>query len=165
MQLHHHHHHHRQQQQKQQQQNQLERGGQRIHHEKYNNLTSVFAKVSDETVLAMKQRAMKPIVHLDPAESLQVDMNALYHGSTNNRNAFDLPVRPPWSYSDSKEQLDTREEAYFKKWVEQVYAAASDSTEGDQLQDFSSPSSVSSLSFFEHNLEVWRQLWRVAEVS
>ncbi len=51
----------------------------------------------------------------------------------------------------SKAELEAAECAYFRSWVQSIYAAAE--------------SSPSHLSFFEQNLEVWRQLWRVCEMA
>uniref|UniRef100_A0A8B9PGA2 GNL1 protein n=1 Tax=Apteryx owenii TaxID=8824 RepID=A0A8B9PGA2_APTOW len=52
---------------------------------------------------------------------------------------LDFPRRPPWSYSMSREELLRREEAAFR--------------------------GGGALAPFEHNLETWRQLWRVLEMS
>ncbi|KAJ1928621.1 hypothetical protein IWQ60_001875 [Tieghemiomyces parasiticus] len=62
---------------------------------------------------------------------------------------IDIPVRPPWNPSDSKARLDAAEATYLEKWIQSVFEAYD----------------PSQLSFFEKNLEVWRQLWRVAEIS
>ncbi|KAJ3212007.1 Guanine nucleotide-binding-like protein 1 [Dinochytrium kinnereticum] len=62
---------------------------------------------------------------------------------------IDFPKRPPWSRSELKEELEAKEEKSFDEWMKRIYASWD--AEG--------------LSFFEHNLEVWRQLWRVVEIS
>ncbi|MBN3309624.1 GNL1 protein, partial [Amia calva] len=49
----------------------------------------------------------------------------------------------------SKEQLLAREERAFREYLDSVY----------------SQFKPSALSYFEHNLETWRQLWRVLEMS
>eukprot|EP01090_Pellita_catalonica_P020729 TRINITY_DN7537_c0_g1_i1.p1 TRINITY_DN7537_c0_g1~~TRINITY_DN7537_c0_g1_i1.p1 ORF type:complete len:412 (-),score=68.66 TRINITY_DN7537_c0_g1_i1:647-1855(-) len=49
----------------------------------------------------------------------------------------------------NKEKLERNEEKYFKKWLAQIYA--------QYMRD--------RLNYFEHNIEVWRQLWRVVERS
>jgi hypothetical protein len=59
-----------------------------------------------------------------------------------------LPERPPWDYSMKKEQIDQNEQEVLKNWLESVYSH-----------------DRSTLNHFEHNLEVWRQLWRVCEMS
>ena len=83
--------------------------------------------------------------------------------------SIDMPKRPPWTAGESKEELEQREEHYFAAWKDEVY----------------SKHPAAELSYFEHNLEVgqnmivvaapickltvscqvWRQLWRVAEIS
>eukprot|EP01012_Entosiphon_sulcatum_P040396 TRINITY_DN54046_c0_g1_i1.p1 TRINITY_DN54046_c0_g1~~TRINITY_DN54046_c0_g1_i1.p1 ORF type:complete len:773 (-),score=136.51 TRINITY_DN54046_c0_g1_i1:64-2382(-) len=60
-----------------------------------------------------------------------------------------LPTRPDWDAHMSKEEVEQREEVEFKKWLKAVVTTFG----GKQL------------SYFERNLEVWRQLWRVLEMS
>lgn len=59
---------------------------------------------------------------------------------------YNMPRRPPWRYDESVANVDRREMDYLKDWIKTV-----ESTDGN--------------SFFEHNLETWRQLWRVLERS
>lgn len=58
----------------------------------------------------------------------------------------DMPKRPPWDFSMSKEQLDLREQRYFTEYLKGM-------------------AKLSDVSYFELNLETWRQLWRVLEMS
>jgi ribosome biogenesis GTPase A len=60
-----------------------------------------------------------------------------------------MPVRPQWAYEDGPEALDAREVAAFAAWTTQLHATHA----------------RESLSRYERNLEVWRQLWRTSEVS
>ena len=60
-----------------------------------------------------------------------------------------MPLRPQWTYEDGPEALDARETASFAAW-------------NDELQK---AHAHESLSRYERNLEVWRQLWRTSEVS
>ena len=64
-----------------------------------------------------------------------------------------VPTRPHWSPGGltSKESLEATERVHFTTWLHSIYSAAS----GDPDR----------LSFFEQNLEVWRQLWRVGEMA
>lgn len=50
----------------------------------------------------------------------------------------------------TREQLEESENNYFQSWIKETYGKFQDRDK---------------LSFFEHNLEVWRQLWRVCEIS
>lgn len=49
----------------------------------------------------------------------------------------------------TKEQVESQEELVFQTWLKTIYATHD----------------LHKLSYFEHNLNVWRQLWRVVEVS
>ncbi|GLD95238.1 hypothetical protein PINS_up003882 [Pythium insidiosum] len=60
---------------------------------------------------------------------------------------LDHPRRPAWDYRMSKEKLDTNESVMFDQWLVAIH----DKYEHEQLNHF------------EHNLEVWRELWRVTE--
>ncbi|XP_012282012.1 guanine nucleotide-binding protein-like 1 [Orussus abietinus] len=58
---------------------------------------------------------------------------------------IDLPKRPPWDYNMSKVQLDLREQRYFTEYLKNI-------------------ETLKNISYFELNLETWRQLWRVLEM-
>ncbi|KAM0746380.1 P-loop containing nucleoside triphosphate hydrolase protein [Meredithblackwellia eburnea MCA 4105] len=82
------------------------------------------------------------------------------------------PKRPKWSYNSTKREVEKNEEGYFAKWLRETDGILKDARRGrrttldqqewgqeDEEQQDSSPT------FFERNLQVWRQLWRVCEVS
>lgn len=87
----------------------------------------------------------KPINQLDPSEWRSVSLDT-YYGI-----GIDIPTRPQWSHEMNKEELEAAEQKHFKDWIDGVYAHVG--------------SDRSRLSYFEHNLEVWRQLWRVCEMA
>ncbi|XP_065161494.1 guanine nucleotide-binding protein-like 1 [Atheta coriaria] len=62
---------------------------------------------------------------------------------------LDFPKRPKWSYDISKDVLESQEQRYFTEY----------------LKDLEEKVSWKDQSFFEINLETWRQLWRVLEMS
>ncbi|KAJ1674715.1 hypothetical protein EV182_002716 [Spiromyces aspiralis] len=62
---------------------------------------------------------------------------------------IDIPTRPPWTFDMTKEQVEHREREYFERWLRKI----------DELK------AADKISLFEKNLEVWRQLWRVVEIS
>lgn len=64
---------------------------------------------------------------------------------------FDLPKRPSWSFTMKKEVVLANEERQFFKYVTALEKAHYDD--------------MRHLSVFELNLETWRQLWRVLELS
>ncbi len=88
---------------------------------------------------------ISPIESL-PRNSLEVSFEDI-HGDTND--FFTIPVRPRWEYEMTKEFLEENERLYFKNWLKNIYQR----------------SDLNELSYFEHNIEVWRQLWRVCEIS
>ncbi|KAL6045209.1 Guanine nucleotide-binding protein-like 1 [Balamuthia mandrillaris] len=65
------------------------------------------------------------------------------------RQFISMPKRPAWNYNMSKQQLERNEQQYFEHWLDTIYK--------NYPQE--------RLNWFEHNLEVWRQLWRVIERS
>eukprot|EP00912_Choanoflagellata_sp_UC4_P002065 UC4_evm7s1315 len=62
---------------------------------------------------------------------------------------LDFPKRPSWNYAMSKDAVEKQEENYFNEY----------------LTDIHNGFPADRLSAFEHNLETWRQLWRVLEFS
>ncbi|KAJ2455427.1 hypothetical protein EV183_000759 [Coemansia sp. RSA 2336] len=108
-----------------------------------NKLTSQFDKLSRVEIEANKERSMKPLKRLDPEDGLIMSFDQAYSADV------DIPVRPNWEYGESKEQVEERELNYFNEWLE-------------RLQESKDESAVS---LYEKNLEVWRQLWRVVEIS
>ncbi|KAI0931779.1 hypothetical protein AcW2_000590 [Taiwanofungus camphoratus] len=90
------------------------------------------------------------------------------------------PKRPKWRYDMSKKEVEMNEEGLFKKWLSQTDAALTDwcsvtGPQQDSVQNIGQKSEVQQRSVptempraptsFERNLEVWRQLWRVTEIS
>ncbi|KAI8902347.1 P-loop containing nucleoside triphosphate hydrolase protein [Globomyces pollinis-pini] len=108
------------------------------------NLVSQFTRLSPQELEIKKKLALNPIQSLD-SSALIVDLNTYYP----IKNQIDFPKRPKWSKEMSKIELETNEQIYFDDWLKSI-------TKTYQNQD---------LSFFEHNLQVWRQLWRTLEIS
>ncbi|KAF8634956.1 hypothetical protein AX15_000682 [Amanita polypyramis BW_CC] len=95
---------------------------------------------------------------------------ALYN--INNRQdlpRLTCPRRPKWRFDMSKKEVEHNEEGLFKKWLEQTDEQLRIWQESDTPQFQGPQQAVSnpprSPSYFERNLEVWRQLWRVTEIS
>ncbi|KAI8068633.1 hypothetical protein BC940DRAFT_298669 [Gongronella butleri] len=108
-------------------------------------LVSSFEKLSTATIRQAQLDSMQPFVRL-PKTSLEF-------GVRDCQPVIDFPKRPEWSYDLTKEQLDDQEQKAFKQWKERVYETYGNRDDGRQL------------SWFEQNIEVWRQLWRVLEIS
>ncbi|KAI9057718.1 hypothetical protein FKP32DRAFT_1689029 [Trametes sanguinea] len=92
------------------------------------------------------------------------------------------PRRPKWRYDMSKNEVEANEQGLFRKWLEQTDAAVNawcsveDTTEQDKkAQSQPQPQEPEGTkepeemphapTSFERNLEVWRQVWRVTEIS
>ncbi|XP_072406252.1 guanine nucleotide-binding protein-like 1 [Chiloscyllium punctatum] len=102
-------------------------------------------KESREEIERRKKVVQEKIVELIPETELEVDIVDIYKPGS----VLDFPKRSPWSYTMTKEQLLVQEEKAFREYLDKIYRAF------DPMK----------LSYFEHNLETWRQLWRVLEMS
>ncbi|KAL1410090.1 hypothetical protein Q8F55_004093 [Vanrija albida] len=71
-----------------------------------------------------------------------------------------IPARPKFRYGQTKKEVEKNEEGVYKKWLGATRATLDDWVLGEG--DDGWPVSPS---WFETNLEVWRQLWRVTESS
>lgn len=68
------------------------------------------------------------------------------------------PKRPKWRYDQSKLEVERNEEGLFERWLAQTDAAIERWQNSDDPKTSSSPMPRST-SYFERNLEVWRQLY------
>ncbi|KAK7466005.1 hypothetical protein BaRGS_00037442 [Batillaria attramentaria] len=103
-----------------------------------------FLKITPEEMRQRKKAARKPLTKVKE-DDLEISMESV-HGSD---ESLDFPKRPPWNFSLTKTQLEQQEQDYFHEYLQTMLTS-------HKLQD---------LSFFELNLETWRQLWRVTEIS
>lgn len=104
-----------------------------------------FEKESREEVEKRKKIAREKILEPTAEQDLEVDIDNIYP----EERGLDFPRRPSWHYGMSREELLRKEEKSFKDYLEALH----------------SRNPPGSLSHFEHNLETWRQLWRVLEMS
>nr|XP_034380636.1 guanine nucleotide-binding protein-like 1 isoform X2 [Arvicanthis niloticus] len=104
-----------------------------------------FERDSREEVERRKRAAREQVLQPVSAEVLELDIREVYQPGS----VLDFPRRPPWSYEMSKEQLMSQEERSFQEYLGKIHGAYT----------------AEKLSYFEHNLETWRQLWRVLEMS
>jgi hypothetical protein len=80
-----------------------------------------------------------------------------------NREPLSCPKRPKWRFDMSKKEVEHNEQGVFKKWLGQTDLSLTEWNTGRE-PDLSKPSAEASLappvspSYFERNLEVWRQL-------
>jgi hypothetical protein len=79
-----------------------------------------------------------------------------------NPESLSCPKRPKWRFDMSKKEVEHNEEGVFKKWLEQTdlsFAEWNTSRESDSSEPSAEiPATPASPSYFERNLEVWRQL-------
>ncbi|KZT02411.1 P-loop containing nucleoside triphosphate hydrolase protein [Laetiporus sulphureus 93-53] len=146
------------------------------------------AKFLEETrVLAAKLPLIRPI---SPEAAILSDAGE--HAAPRSRLApqaadadgqiemnLTCPSRPKWRYDMSKREVEANEEGLFRKWLAQTDAAVnawcspvSEAEPADNIAEkgknvestpeLEMPHAPTS---FERNLEVWRQLWRVTEIS
>ena len=97
----------------------------------------IFQKESKEEIMKNKEIVRKPLQMVDPKE-LEINFFP---------DSCDYPSRPTWDSKMSKDQVESNEAKYFRKYVNDV-----------MIQN------EQNLSYFELNLETWRQLWRVTEM-
>nr|CAD7427509.1 unnamed protein product [Timema monikensis] len=101
-----------------------------------------FHKETEAELQASKELARKTIVPV-PESELEVAIEDYFLPE------LDFPKRPPWSIDMTRAQLESREHRYFTEYISKLE------------EKFS----WKELSYFELNLETWRQLWRVLEMS
>ncbi|GJJ79052.1 large subunit GTPase 1 [Entomortierella parvispora] len=105
-------------------------------------LRSVFMRRSAVDIENSRRDSMKPL-ELVPECELEVSFENMFP------SVIGFPKRPEWDYSMSREELEKNERNMFDEWMDSIYNRYP----------------AEELSYFEHNLEVWRQLWRVLEIS
>uniref|UniRef100_A0A7N4NMT0 Guanine nucleotide-binding protein-like 1 n=1 Tax=Sarcophilus harrisii TaxID=9305 RepID=A0A7N4NMT0_SARHA len=104
-----------------------------------------FERESREEVQRRKKAARQQVLKPVSEKSLELDIGDIYRPGSN----LDFPRRPSWNYEMSREQLMSQEERSFQEYLDKIHGSYT----SEQL------------SYFEHNLETWRQLWRVLEMS
>ncbi|KAG9089554.1 hypothetical protein FS749_001238 [Ceratobasidium sp. UAMH 11750] len=126
-------------------------------------LVSSFLKPSAEFLEASKKAAATDVFVRPVPEASRI----LSVGVGNEGEGLECPRRPKWRYEMSKKEVEKNEEGLFTKWIAQM-----DETINTWRQDniiHPTPNSNSGIlpapTYYERNLEVWRQLWRVCELS
>ncbi|OCH94706.1 P-loop containing nucleoside triphosphate hydrolase protein [Obba rivulosa] len=142
-------------------------------------LQSSFVKVPPEFLQHTRQLASTlPLTRPIPPEvAILADLGepAQINEDGPQRPTLTCPKRPKWRYDMSKKEVEMNEEGLFKKWLSQTdvevnarysQPVAQPSPEDGQVakaeEQISMPHAPTS---YERNLEVWRQLWRVTEIS
>ncbi|RLU14720.1 hypothetical protein DMN91_012607 [Ooceraea biroi] len=103
-----------------------------------NRFALQFFQESKEELQKRKERAFQSIEFISLKDQ---EVSDKYYPS-----GMDMPKRPPWDFGMTKQQLEMKEQRYFTEYLGKM-------------------EELDSLSYFELNLETWRQLWRVLEMS
>ena len=101
-----------------------------------------FFEESPEELKKRREESRKPFEFLSDSD-LEVSVEELFKSG----QSLDLPKRPEWDFNMSVAQLEANEQKYFRQYLDAIVATNE------------------RLSYFELNLETWRQLWRVLEMS
>lgn len=101
-----------------------------------------FFAESNEEIRIKKEQARSLLLPVQEKD-LDIDCNHFFE------DKLDFPKRPAWNFDLSKEELEAQENRYFHEYLKKI-------EENYDLRE---------LSYFELNLETWRQLWRVLEIS
>ncbi|XP_023649917.1 guanine nucleotide-binding protein-like 1 isoform X1 [Paramormyrops kingsleyae] len=104
-----------------------------------------FERESKEEIERRKGVARERILRSVAEKDLEMDINDIYPAE----KRLDFPRRPSWHYGMAREELLRKEEKSFREFLTALHGR----------------NELRSLSHFEHNLETWRQLWRVLEMS
>ncbi len=113
---------------------------------KSNHLRTVFRKDTTKEIFRGTMNATLPVKLPKTNEHLRCSRSL---ADVSEKRHPPMPKRPDWQ-NLSAAALEDLESSKFQTWKESVYDSV------DCIED---------LNHFEHNLEVWRQLWRVLERS
>lgn len=105
-----------------------------------NKLVTIFEKETKEEVEARKKKGYLPL-----------DMyhrNHPWWENIESETVIEMPKRPEWTYKMTADKLEEQERKGYEEWMKNI------------LHQYGPR-----LNYFEKNLEVWRQLWRVLEKS
>ncbi|KAF8601025.1 P-loop containing nucleoside triphosphate hydrolase protein [Ceratobasidium sp. AG-I] len=126
-------------------------------------LVSSFLKPSAEFLEASKQAAAtKPLERPVPESARILGVGV---GEVEDQGLI-CPRRPKWRYEMTKNEVEKNEQGQFEKWIAQTddTITAWRKTNMIPLPD-SDDRILPAPTYYERNIEVWRQLWRVCELS
>ncbi|WVQ70681.1 hypothetical protein IAR50_000203 [Cryptococcus sp. DSM 104548] len=130
-------------------------------------LQSKFIALSSDYVVRTRELAYAlPLERPLPASSAEFPLGILEDRDPERR--LTCPARPKFRYGQTKKEVEKNEEGVFKKWLKGVTEVVQEYVDGEEEQvevgdeTYSLPRGPT---WFETNLDVWRQLWRVTESS
>ena len=98
-----------------------------------------------DTIAKKVELAQHPLPHARPENVTEWGVDDSHNDAT-----VTFFAKPPWTTTMTKEELEAQEEAAFLKYKTTLSEALGHTEE---------------LSYFENNLETWRQLWHVLDIS
>lgn len=145
-------------------------------------LQSQFVKLDPNFLETTKHLAATlPLIRPIPDDARLLGLDHALSSSDLVIDQLNVPRRPKWKYTMSKVDVDANEQGYFRRWIAQTDAVVErwhnqnnqPVVSGTDLGsgDLSVPDTAVQdkmpcpPTHFERNLEVWRQLWRVTEIS
>ncbi|KAF9654183.1 P-loop containing nucleoside triphosphate hydrolase protein [Thelephora ganbajun] len=135
-------------------------------------LQSTFIKLSPaylekSRLIASKQPLPRPL----PPTVAIFSPDDLDQANEGDARKLSCPKRPKWRYDMTKTEVEKNEEGLFKKWLDQTdqvlkeWVDRGPSPSGVEVSNQGEAVMPRAPTHFERNLEVWRQLWRVSEIS
>ncbi|KZO95953.1 P-loop containing nucleoside triphosphate hydrolase protein, partial [Calocera viscosa TUFC12733] len=125
-------------------------------------LESRFLKPSPSYLALSAERAStRPLRRPIPPSAARFPRELLFE----DEHGRDLtcPKRPKWRYEMTKKEVERNEEGVFAKWKSETEGRFAQWLE--QERESEGEGAGGGPSYYEWNLEVWRQLWRVTELS
>lgn len=126
-------------------------------------LQSAFVKVSAEFLEETKNLASNVVLPRPiPPENTALHLTDAASQVESNRGAWSCPRRPKWRPAMTKLEVEKNEEGWFKKWLvesdDRVEEWVKQKDEQRKAEGQELTAMPASITHFERNLEVWRQL-------
>ncbi|KAG1828094.1 P-loop containing nucleoside triphosphate hydrolase protein [Suillus variegatus] len=145
-------------------------------------LQSQFVKIDPVFLETTKHLAATlPLTRPISADVCLLGVDHAQFGTDPVNDQLNVPRRPKWKYTMSKDDVDANEQGCFRRWITQTDAMVERWHNQNNQPDASGTDLTSAgpsipdttvqermpcpPTHFERNLEVWRQLWRVTEIS
>lgn len=131
---------------------------------KSQGLESSFPKVDPGFLEATRSLAsVTPLPRPLPVNATTLAKSDIVYGS--DGNSLFCPKRPKWRFEMTKKEVEANEEVLFRKWLTETDDRISRWMTLSGLWTSHSEGTYNAPVYYERNLEVWRQLWRVTEIS
>ncbi|CAE6482583.1 unnamed protein product [Rhizoctonia solani] len=126
-------------------------------------LLSSFLKPSPQFLEASKKAAFTEILERPIPQGSSILNPSICEVSD---QGLTCPHRPKWRYGMTKNEVEKNEEGSFAKWIAQTDETINAWRQANLVPvQGSSESILPAPTYYERNVEVWRQFWRVCELS